>query len=118
MRFAVTVCATLAALLSPFCLAADADGRFAVKSAGGTKCSQFVEFVDARNPAQIALYVGWVAGYISASNQLEPDTFDLASWQARACQRANRNLTQEEWRTYIDPDVAYVPTCPDLPPGE
>ena len=43
---------------------------------------------------------------------------DLASWQARACRIANRNLTQEEWTQYIGEDVSYRRTCPDLPPGE
>lgn len=38
------------------------------------------------------------------------------SWLATACRRANRNLTQEEWRTFFG-NEPYRLTCPDLPPG-
>ena len=68
-------------LQSSLLAAADVDGRFAVKSVGGTKCSMFVETMKAKNQSQIALYVGWVAGYLSAANQMESATFDLAPWQ-------------------------------------
>jgi WD40 repeat protein len=37
------------------------------------------------------------------------------SWQARACRRANRNMTREEWNQYMGSDVPYQCTCPDLP---
>jgi uncharacterized protein YjiK len=41
---------------------------------------------------------------------------DLESWKARACYIANRNLTLEEWRRYINPDEStYRATCPALP---
>lgn len=36
---------------------------------------------------------------------------DLESWQAAACQIANRNLTPQEWTTYIG-DSPYGQTCP------
>src|SRR5262249_6918822 len=42
----------------------------------------------------------------------------LASWQARACRIANRNLSRQEWDQYIGPDIPYRRTCPDLPDGE
>ena len=42
-----------------------------------------------------------------------------AAWRQRACTVANRNLTREEWTTYIgDPEsrtIAYHATCSDLP---
>jgi WD40 repeat protein len=41
----------------------------------------------------------------------------LESWQARACRRANRNLTEAEWRQFFG-DQPYRPTCPDLPVPE
>jgi WD40 repeat protein/serine/threonine protein kinase/DNA-binding XRE family transcriptional regulator len=41
----------------------------------------------------------------------------LESWQARACQIANRNLTQAEWNQFIGADIPYQRTCPDLPAG-
>ncbi len=43
---------------------------------------------------------------------------DLQSWVARTCIMANRNLSLDEWRTYIGPDVPYRRTCPKLPDGE
>ena len=41
--------------------------------------------------------------------------WDLAIelWQSRACRRANRNLTLEEWQRYL-PGEPYRMTCPDL----
>lgn len=39
---------------------------------------------------------------------------DLASWRARACRIANRNLTREEWKQYVGAE-AYRKTCPELP---
>jgi WD40 repeat protein len=40
---------------------------------------------------------------------------DLESWKARACAIANRNLTTDEWRTYLGPDIPYAHTCDRLP---
>lgn len=39
---------------------------------------------------------------------------DLESWLELACQRANRNLTQEEWGQFFG-DEPYRATCPNLP---
>ncbi len=39
------------------------------------------------------------------------------SWIARACQRANRNLTQAEWKQYFG-DVPYHKTCEGFPEGK
>jgi tetratricopeptide (TPR) repeat protein len=39
---------------------------------------------------------------------------DSRAWLDRACQIANRNLTQAEWETYFD-EEPYHKTCPDLP---
>ena len=36
------------------------------------------------------------------------------SWRDKACQRANRNLTQEEWQRFFSQEP-YRPTCPNLP---
>jgi WD40 repeat protein/cytochrome c-type biogenesis protein CcmH/NrfG len=44
--------------------------------------------------------------------------FDISSWQARACNIVNRNLTHEEWQQFMG-DEPYRKTCSDLPvPGE
>jgi WD domain, G-beta repeat len=39
---------------------------------------------------------------------------DLASWRHRACERANRNLSEEEWARYLAPEP-YRATCPEFP---
>jgi WD40 repeat protein len=39
---------------------------------------------------------------------------DFGSLPAQACRRANRNLTQSEWRQFFGDDP-YRATCPDLP---
>src|SRR5262249_28110689 len=46
--------------------------------------------------------------------------YDIApeSWQRRACAIANRNLSWEEWRRLIGPDVPYRRICPELPDGK
>jgi hypothetical protein len=36
----------------------------------------------------------------------------------RVCSRVWRNLTLEEWRLFVGPEVPYELTCPNLPPGE
>ena len=36
-------------------------------------------------------------------------------WQEQACLAAGRNLTVEEWRTFIGADVPYAATCPRWP---
>ena len=62
-------------------LAADSGDSFAVKGVGLSKCSTFVEKVKEKDQTALARYVGWVAGFISASNQHIAATFDLAPWQ-------------------------------------
>jgi len=42
---------------------------------------------------------------------------DPKSWQRRASQIANRNLTSDEWSRYIGDEVPYQRHCPELPNG-
>ncbi len=42
---------------------------------------------------------------------------DPVSWQAKACQRAGRNLSQVEWEQYL-PGYPYEKTCAQWPAGE
>jgi hypothetical protein len=42
---------------------------------------------------------------------------DLASWLDKACEIANRNLTNSEWRQFV-PDKDYQKACPALPAPE
>jgi hypothetical protein len=39
---------------------------------------------------------------------------NVESWLAHACMVANRNLTDQEWRSYFG-EVPYKKICPDLP---
>ena len=39
---------------------------------------------------------------------------NVESWKARACRRANRNLTASEWNKFIGPGMPYHSTCPDF----
>lgn len=62
-------------------MAADEKGSFAIKGVGRTKCSKFVELVKEKNKEAILQYVGWLGGFMTASNQLTGETFDLTPWQ-------------------------------------
>jgi hypothetical protein len=44
---------------------------------------------------------------------------DLDHLKAEACRTANRNLTCDEWQSYIGADKPYRKTCEGLPgPGK
>lgn len=45
-------------------------------------------------------------------------TLDPQTWQTRACNLVSRNLSRAEWVQFIDPELPYEPTCPNLPAGE
>lgn len=62
-------------------MAADADGSFAVKDIGLTRCTDFTDAVKAKDEGQVARYVGWLGGFLTATNQRVPETFDLTPWQ-------------------------------------
>jgi WD40 repeat protein len=40
---------------------------------------------------------------------------DIENWPRRACEIANRNLTIEEWKTFVGSEVPYMQLCPELP---
>ncbi len=40
---------------------------------------------------------------------------DPAHWVDAACIVAGRNLTHEEWATYVGDLASYAPTCPAFP---
>lgn len=59
--------------------AADPDGHFAIKGAGGGTCAQFssAREQDARD---YYVYAGWIDGYVTGLNELNRDTYDLSPW--------------------------------------
>ncbi len=60
--------------------AADEDGTFAIKGAGLQGCAAFVRAWD-EGSSDLALYGGWLEGYLTAMNQTTETTHDLAPWQ-------------------------------------
>ena len=54
---------------------------------------------------------------VSADQWNPPVRWDLdtRTWVRRACEIANRNLTEQEWKQYVGKEVPYRKTCPDLP---
>jgi peptidoglycan hydrolase-like protein with peptidoglycan-binding domain len=64
----------------PPALAADAEGRFMVKGGGRASCQIFLGAQQARSPEFVSL-AGWIDGYLTALNQSEHATYDIAPWQ-------------------------------------
>lgn len=76
----IGIIACLAPLHASLALAADSDGNFAVDGMGNLPCAQFASAENRKAPEVIAA-IGWMDGYLSAFNQLKPDTYDLTPWQ-------------------------------------
>ncbi|MEO9575645.1 MAG: hypothetical protein ABJ360_11790 [Roseobacter sp.] len=74
---AALVVAFLVAVTPGF--AADSDGRYSVEGPGRQKCSSFLSL--AQDSREYAISAGYVSGYLSASNALASDTFDITPWQ-------------------------------------
>lgn len=76
--------AALAALVLPAApgAAADANGRFAQEGPGRLTCAK--GFPEAPQGEETRLLAAWLTGYVTAHNQLLPDTFDLTPWQTPA----------------------------------
>ena len=60
--------------------AADKNETYAVKGAGVSYCSMFIESMQSRDKNYF-VYGGWVEGYLTGLNQQLANTFDLAPWQ-------------------------------------
>lgn len=78
-RLTIAAALTLSFAGSP-ALAATGNGEFAIKDAGKADCSSFIA---AKNSGgeEYGRFSGWLMGYISAYNQVMPETFDIAPWQ-------------------------------------
>jgi len=61
--------------------AADPEGKFAIKGAGAMPCSAYVEARSRRLIDRLVTFEGWLHGYLTAYNRLEPQTFDIVAWQ-------------------------------------
>lgn len=69
----------LAALGAP-AAAHDAKGNFAVDGVGNRTCKQFTQALSGNQKLAVA-FAGWTDGFMSATNALSPDTFDLTPWE-------------------------------------
>jgi hypothetical protein len=34
------------------------------------------------------------------------------------CAKLTTNMSQQQWRDWVSPDIDYIPACPDLPVAE
>lgn len=71
----------IAACLINQAQAADINNSFAIKGAGIASCNKFLESV-AKKDNVYYVYGGWIEGYITAQNNLQASTFDIAPWQS------------------------------------
>ncbi|MBX3682134.1 MAG: peptidoglycan-binding protein [Rhodocyclaceae bacterium] len=60
--------------------AADAKGGFAVEGAGAQSCETFLK-AKANGGNDLAIFAGWVDGYLTGANQHAPQTYDFTPWQ-------------------------------------
>ncbi len=58
-------------------LAADEQGNYAIRGAGGFACERYVAAADAQSD-EVRLFVRWKEGYLSGLNRLQADTFDAS----------------------------------------
>ena len=68
------------ALLADPAHAADAEGRYAIKGAGGVSCKQLAEVVTAQDERTLLL-LGWLDGYVTSENRRADGLFDATPWQ-------------------------------------
>ncbi len=33
------------------------------------------------------------------------------------CAKLTTNMSHQQWRDWVSPDIDYIPVCPDLPPA-
>ncbi len=85
MNAFVRIHSTLVILLSIFICnwvqAADAEQSYAIKGAGVVSCERYVTALDEKSKEYIS-FAAWIDGYITAFNQFQPETFDIAPWQS------------------------------------
>ncbi len=75
--FGATLFAT--ALYGAVALSADANGDFAIKDAGAQTCGAFIRSYD-KGASDVALYSGWIGGYVTGFNQFRDGAFDVSPW--------------------------------------
>lgn len=62
--------------------AASGTGEYAIKGAGNADCAAYMQA--RRDGGEVyGQFSGWLMGYVSAYNQVIPETYDVAPWQER-----------------------------------
>ena len=71
----------LSALTATAAFASDAEGKFAVRGIGGQACSVWISISESPDDATrregIMAFQSWIAGYLSASNRMQPNAYDV-----------------------------------------
>lgn len=62
-------------------VAADANGKFAIKGIGLASCQRFNE-ERAKKSNDYLIIAGWFVGFLTAMNQHAPNTYDIAGWES------------------------------------
>ncbi|MDZ7808921.1 MAG: peptidoglycan-binding domain-containing protein [Arhodomonas sp.] len=57
--------------------AADGEGDYAVRGAGSVSCERYAESIDEGRSDEVRQFLGWIQGYISATNRIREDTYDV-----------------------------------------
>lgn len=76
-----SLCLFISLCLSPVVQGGDSNNSYAIKGAGIAKCSKFIEFQQKKSDIYL-VFGGWIEGYLTAINQQQANTFDLAPWQS------------------------------------
>lgn len=67
-------------LLTVGAQAADEKGRFKIEGAGALRCDAYTK-IRQEHGDNYKLVLSWMDGYLTAANELSPDTFDVLPWQ-------------------------------------
>jgi hypothetical protein len=77
----VCLAAALALAAAGAAEAADRQGRFKIEGAGALRCERYGQ-IRAQQGEDYKVVLSWMNGYLTAVNELTPDTFDVLTWQS------------------------------------
>lgn len=81
MKRSIVYAVGIAAVFADPVLAADREGRFALRSIASVSCGQVLADINARKGVELQGYVDqlsfWLGGYLTLANRLTPGAFDV-----------------------------------------